>query len=112
MRPPQDAGEKVEVKVNKLTSIHTQLPMDYYGLPFCQPKGGVQHYAENLGEFLTGDRIENSPYNIYMQHNESCKVLCQATFTPADADKLVTAIKRQYVSAVVMFVGCLHCKVM
>lgn len=25
----------VEVKVNKLTSVHTQLPLDYYSMPFC-----------------------------------------------------------------------------
>ena len=28
-------GDKVEVKVNKLSSSITQLPYDYYSLPFC-----------------------------------------------------------------------------
>lgn len=32
--------------------------------------------SENLGEFLTGNRIETSPYAIYMQHNISCSALC------------------------------------
>ena len=27
----------VDMKVNKLTSIKTQLPYEYYALPFCQP---------------------------------------------------------------------------
>lgn len=27
--------QNVEVKVNKLTSIQTQLPLDYYSMPFC-----------------------------------------------------------------------------
>ncbi|KAG5189838.1 hypothetical protein JKP88DRAFT_205947 [Tribonema minus] len=90
------AGEQVVIKVNKLTSVHTQLPMDYYSLPFCRPKNGVQIYAENLGEFLTGDRIENSPYKVYMQHNEACKVLCQQQFTAPEVERLTTAIKRQY----------------
>ena len=27
--------ENVDVKVNKLTSVHTQLPLDYYSMPFC-----------------------------------------------------------------------------
>ena len=101
---------QVELKVNKMASIHTQVPYDYYALKFCKPKGGVtqvsqrprasrgslqvlvgsplfsfcpakvvrreggglslpflfspapQKAQENLGEFLTGDRIENSPY--------------------------------------------------
>jgi transmembrane 9 superfamily protein 2/4 len=70
------SGEKVELKVileflcvrydvnsqvNKLTSVRTQLPYDYYSHKFCKPHGGVQATAENLGEFLSGDRIENSP---------------------------------------------------
>ena len=29
--------ETVDMKVNKLTSIKTQLPYEYYALPFCQP---------------------------------------------------------------------------
>lgn len=28
--------EDVEVKVNKLTSTSTQLPLDYYSMPFCE----------------------------------------------------------------------------
>ena len=31
-------GERVELKVNKLTSTKTQLPYEYYALPFCQPE--------------------------------------------------------------------------
>ena len=57
-------GEEVDLKVNKLSSIHTQLPFDYYSLKFCKPEGGVESYSENLGEFLSGDRIENSPYKV------------------------------------------------
>jgi Endomembrane protein 70 len=49
------------VKVNKLTSIKTQLPYSYYSLPYCKPNVIVDS-AENLGEVLRGDRIENSPY--------------------------------------------------
>ena len=30
-------GDKVDLKVNSLTSIKTHLPYDYYGLPFCTP---------------------------------------------------------------------------
>jgi hypothetical protein len=54
-------GDPLQVKVNKLTSIKTQLPYTYYSLPFCKPATIVDS-AENLGEVLRGDRIENSPY--------------------------------------------------
>lgn len=45
--------------------------------PFCSPEGGPSMTSENLGEFLTGNRIETSPYSIYMQHNISCSALCK-----------------------------------
>lgn len=81
-------GETVDLKVNKLrypdgicipackfgdtdqfsccyfSSVQTLLPYDYYSLKFCKPKGGVKPYSENLGEFLRGDRIENSAYEV------------------------------------------------
>lgn len=54
-------GDELKVKVNKLTSTKTQLPYSYYSLPYCKPDRIVDS-AENLGEVLRGDRIENSPY--------------------------------------------------
>lgn len=54
-------GDELMVKVNKLTSTKTQLPYSYYSLPFCKPEK-ILDSAENLGEVLRGDRIENSPY--------------------------------------------------
>ena len=36
-----------------LTSIKTQLPFEYYALPFCKPSGGVKYRVENLGKFAT-----------------------------------------------------------
>lgn len=54
-------GDELKVKVNKLTSTKTQLPYSYYSLPYCKPERIVDS-AENLGEVLRGDRIENSPY--------------------------------------------------
>ncbi|PWZ18889.1 Transmembrane 9 superfamily member 8 [Zea mays] len=52
-------GGPLPVKVNKLTSIKTQLSYTYYSLPFCKPDAIVDS-DENLREVLRGDRIENS----------------------------------------------------
>jgi transmembrane 9 superfamily protein 2/4 len=71
------ADEMIPLKVNALTSIHTQVPRDYYRLPYCTPGDGVEMASENLGEFLTGNKIENSPYEIYMMQERFCQVLCQ-----------------------------------
>mmetsp|Transcript_2667 Transcript_2667/g.4265 ORF Transcript_2667/g.4265 Transcript_2667/m.4265 type:complete len:649 (+) Transcript_2667:89-2035(+) len=89
-------GDKVELKVNKLTSVHTQIPYDYYSHKFCKPKGGVQQSAENLGEFLTGDRIENSPYALLMRVDEYCKILCQVKLTASQAQQFKHSIDEAY----------------
>jgi len=67
--------ETVDLKVNRIMSVHTQLPYLYYSLPFCQPEKIVDK-SESLGEILRGDRIESSPYDIKALKNENCKVLC------------------------------------
>ena len=67
-------GDLLQVKVNKLTSTKTQLPYSYYSLPYCRPDKIVDS-AENLGEVLRGDRIENSPYVVsFLWHVNSCLV--------------------------------------
>eukprot|EP00967_Tisochrysis_lutea_P054019 scaffold67376_cov31-Tisochrysis_lutea.AAC.4 len=50
-------NERVEIKVNKLSSTKTQLPYDYYSLPFCRPLKVIDK-VENLGEVLHGSRIQ------------------------------------------------------
>ncbi|KAL2338525.1 hypothetical protein Fmac_012971 [Flemingia macrophylla] len=75
---PEDfwKGDPLRVKVNKLTSTKTQLPYSYYSLPYCRPKQIVDS-AENLGEVLRGDRIENSPYVFKMREPQLCNVVCR-----------------------------------
>src|SRR4051812_38801898 len=64
-------GDRIFAKVNSLTSIETELPFSYYSLPYCQPLGGIKKSAENLGELLMGDQIDNSPYLFRMNVNQS-----------------------------------------
>jgi transmembrane 9 superfamily protein 2/4 len=78
----------VEMKVNTITSMHTQLPLDYYSMPFCEPDGGPKKASENLGEFITGNKIQSSPYHLYMLLENFCSVLCQKTLTAAQAKTL------------------------
>ncbi|KMT02125.1 hypothetical protein BVRB_9g207680 [Beta vulgaris subsp. vulgaris] len=64
-------GDEIYAKVNSLTSIETELPFSYYSLPYCRPHDGVKKSAENLGELLMGDQIDNSPYRFQMNVNET-----------------------------------------
>lgn len=89
-------GELVAMKVNSMTSIHTQIPKDYYRLPFCKPTGGPQMASENLGEFLTGNKIQTSPYVLNMKTDRYCEKLCQVKLDKMDAAKLRLHIKYGY----------------
>lgn len=55
-------------EVNSLTSSETELPYNYYSLPFCKPPEGVKKSVNtiNPGTILMGTRVENSPYNFSM----------------------------------------------
>ena len=59
-------GDEVDLKVNAMTSVHTQIPKDYYRLPFCEPTDGAKMVSQNLGEILTVNMIQTSPYSINM----------------------------------------------
>jgi len=93
MEYPQ--GGRVDLKVNKLTSVKTQLPYGYYVLPYCRPEN-IQDSVENLGEILVGDMIENSPYEIRMMMNETCKVLCKKELTQEQKDKFRSMVEDEY----------------
>lgn len=90
-------GDSVDLKVNKLTSVRTQLPYSYYTLPYCRPSE-LKDKVENLGETLMGDIVENSPYELKMNHNETCKRLCPSIpLKEADKENFKSKIEDQYV---------------
>jgi transmembrane 9 superfamily member 2/4 len=89
-------GDEVELKVNALTSIHTQIPKPYYRLAFCQPEGGPKMASENLGEFITGNKIQTSPYSINMLQDMYCQKLCQVVLSPIEAKLFKVHIQRGY----------------
>merc|ERR1712065_29926 len=72
-------SDPIALKVNKLTSVHTLMPLDFYSLPFCRPPN-IEDAAENLGEHLTGEAIHNSAYKIGALVNEESAV-CTGLWT-------------------------------
>lgn len=88
-------GQTVDLKVNKLDSVQTQLPYDYYSLPFCKPKEVVEA-AENLGEIMAGDIIENSAYELQMKKDSACQLLCKSVYTQEDMEHFATKVKEEY----------------
>lgn len=59
----------IAASVNSLTSFETEMPYEYYTMPFCKPVEGITRIANtaNPGTILEGLRIENSPYNFTMK---------------------------------------------
>jgi len=98
-----DPGERIFLSVNKLTSVHTQLPYRYYDLPFCRPKkegtniDDIQDDRENLGEILLGDIIENSPYLLEAKMAKVCRVVCPPiTYTKEQLEQFAEKIEQEY----------------
>ncbi|CAL9053798.1 unnamed protein product [Musa banksii] len=87
--------DELQVKVNKLSSTKTQLPYDYYFLDYCKPPK-IMNSAENLGEVLRGDRIENSVYAFKMRRDESCKVACLIKLSSEAAKNFKEKIDDEY----------------
>ncbi|XP_047941293.1 transmembrane 9 superfamily member 8-like [Salvia hispanica] len=94
---PEDfeKGDSLSVKVNKLTSIKTQLPYSYYSIPYCRPNTIIDS-RENLGEVLRGDRIENSRYVFRMREPQLCNVLCRVELDPKSSKAFKEKIEDEY----------------
>lgn len=88
-------GESIEVKIIPLDSVKTQLPYDFYSLPFCQPDV-IGATNEHLGEILSGDKIENSLYEVNMKVPEDCKVVCQRTYTDTELQHFADKVEEDY----------------
>ncbi|KAJ1908765.1 hypothetical protein IWQ60_011539 [Tieghemiomyces parasiticus] len=89
-------GQRVPLFVNKVTSDKTPLPYAYYDLPFvCRPTV-PDHVWLNLGEILRGDRIARSDYELHMNRNQTCRVLCRRTITTEQAEQAKDLIRKDY----------------
>eukprot|EP01006_Ploeotia_vitrea_P034206 TRINITY_DN65723_c9_g16_i1.p2 TRINITY_DN65723_c9_g16~~TRINITY_DN65723_c9_g16_i1.p2 ORF type:complete len:675 (+),score=326.36 TRINITY_DN65723_c9_g16_i1:24-2027(+) len=88
-------GDPVALKVVNVDSVRTQMPLEYYHLPFCK-NSEVVETTENLGEVLAGDNIESSDYELRMKHMDSCKVLCRRQYTREELKLFADRIEEEY----------------
>ncbi|KAK9378337.1 uncharacterized protein V2V93DRAFT_376388 [Kockiozyma suomiensis] len=99
-----EENDPVPLLVNSLTpaidsetpQLQSVLSYDYYhpAFHFCRPQGGPKKQAESLGAILFGDRIFNSPFDLRMLKNDTCKTLCTQNFE-SRASKFVNRRIRQ-----------------
>lgn len=64
-----------------MVSSETELPYNYYSLPFCKPVEGVRKSLNSInpGTILMGSRIENSPYNFSMLVSSSTELFAASS---------------------------------
>jgi len=91
-----EADQELNIKVDKMSSVNTALGYDYYSVKICEPRDGVHDAAENLGEYLTGENIQNSPYNVNVLQDSLCNVVCRATLEAGDQALYGLRIKEDY----------------
>lgn len=100
-------GETLQVEVNSLVSSDTEMPYDYYSMPFCKPGEGVKKSSGSInpGTILLGIRIENSPYKLTMMEQKFAMPACRGNQYPngaypalkkEEAKTLKTKIKEEY----------------
>eukprot|EP00201_Polytomella_parva_P016206 CAMPEP_0175052398 /NCGR_PEP_ID=MMETSP0052_2-20121109/8340_1 /TAXON_ID=51329 ORGANISM="Polytomella parva, Strain SAG 63-3" /NCGR_SAMPLE_ID=MMETSP0052_2 /ASSEMBLY_ACC=CAM_ASM_000194 /LENGTH=743 /DNA_ID=CAMNT_0016316803 /DNA_START=18 /DNA_END=2249 /DNA_ORIENTATION=- len=85
----------IQAQVNSLTSFDTDMPYDYYSMPFCKPPEGVKDipFSANPGSLIEGNRLKNSPYNFSVKVTEIGRVSCFPTgFYPGLSAKEVKGL--------------------
>ena len=72
-------------------SLQTEMPYDYYSMPFCKPPEGLRRSTNtiNPGTILLGIRIENSPYNFTIMTKQQGLTVCNG---PAYKDHAYPAL--------------------
>ncbi|KAK9480757.1 hypothetical protein V1514DRAFT_361544 [Lipomyces japonicus] len=101
-----EENDPVPLLVNRLTPamdpedqhLKSVISYDYYhpAFHFCRPQNGPEKQAESLGSILFGDRIFNSPFDLRMVKNESCRTLCSTTYEPRAAKFVNRRVRQGY----------------
>lgn len=87
--PDAKCKSDIVVYVNRLDSLESVLPYEYYSFDFCKADN-IESPVENLGQVLFGERIHSSSYKISFKKEEKCKVVCTKSYStnPSDLKKL------------------------
>ena len=83
------------VYAGALTSVETQLPFEYFFLPFCK-NNNYQIENENLGQALSGDIIEKVNYILNMKKSVECEYLCKKDLSSEDINNFAWMLGRNY----------------
>ena len=88
-------GDSINIFAGVLTSVETQLPFNYFYLPFCK----TDYYElenENLGQALSGDVVEKTSYEITIGDSFQCKHLCSKRFASNEINNFLWMMGKNY----------------
>jgi transmembrane 9 superfamily protein 2/4 len=88
-------GEKLKIGNGLINSIETQLPFKYSYSGFCAPQKEVKIH-DDLGKLLSGQTVYESLYEITINKNETCKVLCEVNVTAQMLKRFKWLIEHKY----------------
>ncbi|PVU92717.1 hypothetical protein BB561_003649 [Smittium simulii] len=79
--------------------VKATVAYEYYNknFNFCRPKDGlIKPVSGSLGSVLSGDRIYESPFELFMLKNEQCKLLCVSDLSIIKTKFLIARIEENY----------------
>lgn len=93
-------GDPIPVMSNSLTSSSKIMKMPFYSMPWCkQPQSPVKKVKKslNIGQILSGDRLDVSNYQINMRKPTNCTRVCAPQDLTADeSKKMIQLIEDNY----------------
>ncbi|KAK8797127.1 hypothetical protein WA158_004337 [Blastocystis sp. Blastoise] len=89
------AGDKINVKVNSMTSTKAHIPLEYYRAPFPKPKE-YDHEKQTLFDMISQNHIESSVYDFEVMQNKKCVVVGDLYYNKDDLNQLSKLVEGEY----------------
>jgi len=94
-------NEEIVMVADLVDSAKTQVPYEYYDLPFCKaPKMDEikknKFYRKNLGARLQGHELKPSPYVLNVKQSHGCRPLCVVSVNSKKLARLKKLVARMY----------------
>ena len=88
-------NDKLKIRMGQLKSIITQLPLNYETIGLCNSPNN-ELINDHIGEILSGNKIRESNYEIFINKNEYCKLLCTTNLSYESLDKFQWILEHSY----------------
>ena len=88
-------GEKINLISGTVNSFKTQIPYDLYYLDICPPED-IQLINNNLGERLLSGKSYQTGYELLINENKICKILCKKRISKTAFKRINNLITKEY----------------